>query len=265
MFTVVRVKPSKRGKATALLSNGQSIKVPDSVVWGSVVSAAEIVDVDGVLWHKSLLKEKKQKNYNLSRDLTGYDASAELELIKEFVSVLFSSVMRRKPFSQDEFDDVVSYCAEACVRRHVYEKYDPSWPGSYNGYLKTIVFNLLRDFRRKYFLVDANVISLNKKVSSYKKDVEFIDLVEATGVDVCAEVEQKILLEKLSVHVTRLDEIGTGLPGFTYKDLFDLMVNGESLDSYLRSFKFPRSLLDEYVSDLKEHLKKELSYMGIAA
>jgi len=259
MFTVIRILPSKGKKVSALLSDGRVIRVPSDMVWGSEISAEEIVDVDGVLHHKSLVMQKKPKNYDLRRDLSGYDAASDLKSIRDFVSILFRSVMGRRPFSQDEFDEVTSYCAEACIRRHVYEKYDPSWPGSYNGYLKTIVFNLLRDFRRKYFATDADVISLNHKVSSYHKDVEYIDLVEATGIDVCEQVEHKLLLEHLSACVTRLDEVGTGLPGFTYKDLFDTMVNGESLDSYLRSFKYPRKLLDEYVSDFRNHLKEELA------
>jgi len=259
MFTVVQIKPSKRNVTTALLSDGRTLKVPTSFVWGSEVPAEDIVDVDGVFHHRSLVKEKKKKDYYLSRDLTGYDPVEELKKIREFVSVQFQEVMGRRVYSYDEFEELVSYCVEACVRRHIYEKYDPTWAGSYSGYLKTVVYNLLRDYRRK--LSSKSVIpclSLNKVISTSENKEEFIDFVEATGVDVCEHVEHKILLEKLSACVTRLDKEGTGLPGFTYKDLFDLMVNGEPLDDYLRSFKFPKELLNTYVADFKERLKEEV-------
>jgi hypothetical protein len=264
MFTVVWVKSSKRGKTTALLSDGREVNVPSDLEWGTEVPAGDLVEVDGSWYHKSMVKQKKTKDYYLKRDLTGYNPAEELASIKEFVQLQFVAVMGRRPYSRDEFGEAVSYCAEACVRRHVYEKYSPLHPGSYRGYLKTIVYNLLRDYRRKYYASDAKVCSLNKVVGK-NEGGELIDFVAATGTDVCEHVEQKVLLEKLSACVTKLDSVGTGLPGFTYADLFDIMVNGESLDNYLKSFKYPRRLLDEYVSDFREHLKEELYGMWLVA
>jgi len=264
MYTVVKIK-SSRNVLTALLSDGRNVKVPSSQVWGSVIPEEDIVAVDGVLYHRSLVKEtKKQKadrDYGLCRDLTGYNPVAELKQIKEFVCLQFREIMGRGWNTTDEFDDVVSYCVEACVRRHIFEKYSPLHPGSYSGYLKRVIFNLLRDYRRKqYGKATIHCLSLNKTYSTKDREsaTELIDYVEATGVDVCEQVEHKILLEKLSACVTRLDKEGTGLPGFTYADLFKIMVNGESLDAYLRKFKFPRELLQEYVADFREHLKEEL-------
>lgn len=261
MFTVVRVIFSKRGKTTALLTDGRVIYAPKDLEWGSELSADDLVEVDGLWYHKSLVKQKKPKNYALRRDLSGYDASVDLGYIKDFVSILFPSVMGRKFYSQDEFEEVVSYCVEACVRRHVYEKYDPSWPGTYTGYLKTIVFNLLRDYRRTAYSEKSS--SLNIVINEHGE--ELIDFVQATGTDICEAVEHKLLLETLSACVTRLDQEGTGLPGFSYADLFNIMVNGESLDAYLKSFKYPRKLLDEYVSDFRNQLKIELDYAWAVA
>jgi len=263
MFTIVQLKPSRGDSLTALLSDGRSVKVPASQNWGSVLSKEEIVDVGGTLYHKSLVKEKKPKDYGLCRDLTGYDPKAELAKIRELVSNQFQEVMGRRFYSYDEFEEVVSYCMEACIRRHVYEKYSPACPGTYSGYLKTIVFNLLRDYRRKQYTdTTLNCFSLNKIMSgdgSQSGDAaEYIDFVEAFGVDVCEQVEHKILIEKLNACVTRLDKEGTGLPGFSYADLFKLMVNGEPLDDYLKSSRFPRKLLDQYVYDFKEQLKEEV-------
>jgi len=257
MFTVVKIKHGRGNKSTALLSDGRTIRVPKDQAWGSEISAEDIIDVDGELHHRSLVKEKKPRDYYLCRDLTGYDPKVELEQIRDFVSLMFMEIMGRGVHSEDEFEEVVSFCVEACVRRHIYEKYSPAWPGSYSGYLKRVIFNLLRDYRRKYYNhSEIQCFSLNKVMN--EDGAEHIDFVAATGVDVCEQVEHKVLLEKLSVCVTRLDKEGTGLPGFTYKDLFDIMVNGESLDAYLRSFKFPRQLMDAYVENFREQLREEL-------
>ena len=264
MLYVVNIKPLKGGYAKALLSDGRFVKVlKDSFAWGSVVDEADIIADGNSYYHKNtiIVSEKKEYDYGLCRDLTGYDPKAELKMIKDFVDYFFFDLMGRS-FYDGEFSDVVSYCVEACVRRHVYEKFSPTHGASYKTYLKSIVFNLLRDYRRSLVKREGlHPISLNYKI---KDSTELLDYVTDGGLDVCEKVEYEVMLNKLSVRVTRLDKEGTGLPGFSYKDLFDTMINGESLDAYLSSFKYPRKLLDEYVYDFRSHMREELVDLGVA-
>ena len=267
MLSVVKTQSTKR-VTTALLSGGQKVKFPvGQVAWGSVVAEEDIVKSEtGSLCHKSMIPSKVSKppkDYGLCRSLDGYDPKAELKMIRKFVYFQYQDVMGRQWHSEDEIDDLVSECVEIFTRRHLYEKYLPGFGGTYESYLKTSVYRVLLDYRRRLWSHPEHItLSLNMPLCREGGD-EAIDFLRDPNEDLGAKYERKVLLERLRAKTTQLDKEGTGLPGFTYADILDIWINGESLDAYLSSFKYDRKLLDQYVLDFQKQLQEEVRDLAV--
>ena len=268
VLSVVKLKPTTKKVTSALLSDGREVRVPVcGFSWGSVVEREDIVVLENKkLSHKSLLpkkekREKKERDYYLQRDLTGYNPKWEHKIICGFVIMMFEDVMYRHWVSEEELQDVVSECEETFVRRHLYEKYRPSHGGSYEGYLKTSVYRVLLDYRRK-MIRTPDIFSLSLNCPMGGGIEEWQDFLEDKQHDVLENLCAEALYDCCLARVLELDKAGTGLPGFTYRGLFDVMVNDESLGDYLRSFKYEYNLLEQYVFDLRKELKEVCSRMA---
>ena len=247
-----------RGNSLAVLSDGRKLKLPaGSFVWGSVISDSDIVQFDSGYYHRSMVRSKVGKSkpsYNLFRDMSGYDPKAERDLIKNFVLMIFSDVFYRS-ITNDELEEYTSEVHAYSLEKQWYRRWAPAGYGSYEGYIKSAVWHRLQDLRRHDRLrPDGSALSLNRSIPGGTE--EYQNLLQDKHQDVFKEYERVSLLDKFSARVTELDKEGTGLPGFTYKGLFDVLVNGESLDSYLCSFRYDRKLLDQYVLDLRNELKE---------
>ena len=260
-MTVVRLKENKNNDVV-VLSDGREVKTPKGIYsWGSVVYNEDIVRTEtSNLCHKSMIppvKPKKERDYYLCRGLEGYDPKEELELIRSCILKVFYEVMGRSFWYSDELEDLIARFAELFCRRHVYQKYSPDHPGTYEAYAKAIVVNMLIDYRRELSCrLDTVSMSLNKKVGD---DVESIDFLADLSQDVEKNYEYTELYDTLLGKAKELDKEGTGLPGVSYLDIFDVWVNGESLDDYFKKFKYPKPLLEQYVYDFRTQLHEAIA------
>ena len=269
MLSVIQRK-ERRSADVVRLTDGRVVKAPKGMfTWGSVVYNDDIVKTDNMEYsHKSLIppvKEKKPRDYYLCRDLTGYDPKEELALIRSCILKVFREIMGRGFWYSDELDDLVARFAELFSRRHIYQKFSPSHKPytSYDAYAKAVVVNMLRDYQRELSTrLDTNALSLDIPVGE-NNDSENGVFLKDTSRDVVAEYEAKALYEVMYARTLELDKEGTGLPGFSYKEVFNILINGESLDDYFKKFKYPKDLLEQYVYDYRAQLHEAVSDMVV--
>jgi len=257
VLTVVKLAPSNRRTTKALLSNGQEVKVPVcGVFWGSVIEDTDVVKVgEDIPYHRSLVvvKEKKKPQYEVFRDLSGYDAKIETNIIRESIIMVYHDVFYGT-LTQDLLEELTSDIVTYSWDKKWYQRWGPCFGGKYENYVKSGVYHRLQDLKRKENVhPELRASSLNMPVGDSK--IEALDLLQDKHQDIVEDLCNRVLMEKLHAKVTALDKEGTGLPGFTYAGLFDVMVNGESLDDYLRTFKYERRLLDQYVLELQSELQ----------
>jgi hypothetical protein len=108
-----------------------------------------------------------------------------------------------------------------------------------------------------------SALSLNQTVD--EDGDEMIDLLgDVTNQDVVEKLHADALYEKMQARVLELDSVVNGLPGFTYKGIFDAMVDG-SMSEYVSRYPYNRTILSSYIEKLRGELESVYcEFEGIA-
>jgi len=240
-------------------------KVPiNMAVWGTSVNRDDFVYEESTLVHKELIPKKvsKRREPDLYRDRSGYNEKEEYALVLDCVKRCHEKVMGYIWWANPNFDELAQSISVSVFTKNIYQRYNPLYYGSYDGYMLRSVLNLMRDYRAWYYRQKRD-LSLNK---TYKNNnCELMDVIPAKGLDIFTKYERKFLYKAFKAKVTEMDKLGTGLPGFTYKGIFDIWINGQSMDAYLRSFEYEKPLLNAYVDELRSELREIAYYYDMVA
>ena len=269
MLSVVKVRNAK-SVDIVYTSDGGKFNAPKNVFhWGQSVNKSDLVKTgDYSMSHKSLIPapvQKPKKEAELCRDLTGYDPKEELDMIRGNVRLLFYEVMGREPWYSDEIDELVADFAYKFQRRQVYQKFDPSYisPNAYKGYVKTTVYRMMLDYLRKLntqILARSlhHTIGDDCEVIDTVSDVSCVDiptdLVRREEAEAIRKVGYAVALEMDTKDADGNGSIGTGLDGFTFKGIFETLIEDKPMDEFLASFKYPKDLLNQYVYNFRSEL-----------
>ena len=274
---VLRVCQVFSKSAGVWLSDDRVARVPlDLAEWGTAVSADDFEFVGGRWVHRRFVKPKRKEPI-LYRDLSEYDAAADQEMMRRCMMRCYKTFLG-KFWSSDHSDDLLGgIYVTLGSERSLYQRWDDSKKSDYEGYMQRAVENWFRDYKRMikahpdwYFKGRRGVrmVQLNAPVGRVDGSVaERIDFIEdKLNSNFVELVERDALLSDFQAVALEMDgEIvdakkgfrGTGLPGFSYSGILDAMVGG-TLESYLKSFRYNRKLLDNYV----DHFRSSVAWIA---
>jgi hypothetical protein len=254
---VVYVARTAMYNARVKLSDGRFAKVPVELAkWGESISGDDLVSVNlssgKDCWHVSLIKKDNVSERNLQRDYDGFDASAELRLIQKCILRCYRKVFGRF-WASDQLEDFSLEVFLHLWVRDCFRRYDSSL-SSYETYVQKSVHNCLIDIARSITVQQfRSAVSLNDPVHE-DGGGEMIDMLgDVTNQDVVEKMHADALYEKMRARVLELDSVVSGLPGFTYKGIFDALVSG-SIGEYVAGYPYNRRVLSTYIEKLRGEL-----------
>lgn len=276
MNRIIRVLQKAGPSARVQISDGRYVKVPLPLAsWGEALPEESILEVrnskgDISYCHSSFLASPPKPKPVLLRDFSGYDAKAELNLVKTCILKCYREILGHFWYS-DHLEDLTLEIYLVLLERDCFRRWD-SKLSSYQTYVQKAVRNYLIDIvRRSYKFSELWSVSLNRAWYPGSTE-EFIDtLQDKINLDVTEELHGKALYECMEAKVMSLDKRenkdtqgkkappGTGVAGFTYKQIFTALLNKEDMDSFLSRYsmgKHDRKVLNKYVEELRHELRK---------
>jgi DNA-directed RNA polymerase specialized sigma24 family protein len=224
--------------------------------WGTMFREDDVVQVNlstGLdYWHESLLRKDCASDKDLHRDYSDFDASAELSLIRKCILRCYRRVFG-KFWASDQLEDFTLEVFMHLWVRDCYRRYDASL-SNYETYLQRAVHNCLVDIAKSITVQQfRSSVSLNQTAG--EEGEELLNMIkDVTVQDTVEKLQADALYERMHIRVLELDSVVGGLPGFTYKRIFDALVEGTMAD-FIRSYPYDRGVLDTYVSKLRRELE----------
>lgn len=230
MHQIVKALKIGQKSSRVLLDDGRKVRVPNSVLTIGFISDEDIreIETSGVAdyIHVSFYKPPRQRSEPvLCRDMSRFDASAELKLLRGVICKNLFVIGRT--LSDEEIDDMTEDCFLHFWERKLFQRYNAEKLKSYNSYLSRAVRNYMIDLKRNSkFKNERNQRSLDQRV----KGDEGSTLGSLIASDYNLENESVTnllsekfpeLVSKLRAVVTQLDsEESTGL-NLTYTQIFE--------------------------------------------
>ena len=283
MLYVVRVIKKSLDNAKVQVSDGRIVMVPPSLaVWGMGIlegDISELYTTNGttIFWHVLLFEKHGKKATVLFRDLSTFDVRHELALIRECVLKCHRRVLGHF-WASDQLEDLVLEIFLVLMERDCFCRWDASL-SNYQSYVQSAVKNYLIDIVRKAkHRPEIQASSLNERLRDGTGEERIDRLRDNMNTDIIEELSRDALYERLKSRVMELDQRenkevfgdkekkglpGTGIAGFTYMAIFNVLVSGEDLDGFLSSFQHGTYYLRRYVIELQKELRDVAdSYMG---
>jgi hypothetical protein len=260
MFVLRVVRKSPRNSRVHL-SDGRKALVPNEFAcWGKELDESDIVEVPLAyrkeFWHVSLLKKGRESNKVFFRDLSAFDASAEMELIRGCVRRNFKKVFGRF-WASDQLDDFSLEVFLRLLERGCFRGWD-SRLSAYPAYVNRAVHNCLVDIARNVHVQQfRNAVSLNVPVRDRAGEgagPERIDFLPDLNQDLIEQLQANALYEMMNAKVLEMDLAGTGLSGLSYKAIFNALVMN-SFDVLKANTPYSKGVLEFHVSKLRKELK----------
>jgi hypothetical protein len=235
--------------------------VPNGLArWGEKFDELDIVEVSLVyqkeFWHRSLLKKGRTSDKVFFRDLSAFDAGAEMQLIQTCVRWNFKKVFGRA-WESDQLDD---FSLEVFLRlweRGCFQGWDGRL-STYTAYVNVAVHNCLVDIARNVHVQQfRTALSLNVPAQNSNGEggggAERIDLLPDLNQDLVEQLQASALYEVMNSKVLEMDSVGTGLSGLSYKSIFNALIMN-SFDSLKENTTYSKGVLEFYVSKLRKEL-----------
>lgn len=253
-----------------MLDDGRTCKLPTTLaVLNSELEEEFYQEVEGVVYHKSLIKPKRVKvSKPLLRTLDNFDAKSELGLIKTLLGKWL--IRYNVSWNEEQIDnfsvDVITHFWE----KDYYRTYDASRL-AYNSYISVGVRNYLLDLlRSKNRVKDIQPLSLNRAVG--EDGLELQDLLVDGSCDVERTVFDGNLILEVRKTISRLDEEEPiGLEGLTYSKLFNLLINGGTVKQIGNQLGYSemtiqrrKNVLDEFIQPILSDYADTSSYGRVA-
>jgi DNA-directed RNA polymerase specialized sigma24 family protein len=239
-----------------VLSDGRSALVPKELAeWGFSFSGDAFVAVDmssgADCWHVSLIKKDFPRSKELKRSYSGFDAESELALIQKCVLRCYRHIFGRF-WASDQLEDFTLEVFLHLWVRDCFRRYDSS-VGSYETYIQRAVHNCLIDIARSATVQQfRSATSLNQRTDDGDEIIDMLK--DVTNQDVVEKMQADALFEKMQARVVELDSGAGDLPGFTYKEIFESLVDG-SINDLVGVYPYGKKILNTYISKLRKELE----------